>query len=98
MIQTATRAPRRLTRAALLPSALDVLEQARSLEAAAPDAQHIVERLASHREILARRAASVALAPTVSAEELRELRDASRRLVAIVGWTTRKLGGPSHMS
>jgi hypothetical protein len=101
--QTGHPATQPLARAELLTSALKVLDHARSVEADPRLAMHaqasqLMERLAAHREILARRAANVALATAVSSEELRDLRSAASRLVAVQGRVTRRLGGIARMN
>lgn len=81
-----------------------VLDQAAELEARVmrgddePWLERCLERLGAHREILARRAGNVALAPVVTAEELTELRQACSRLYALQGAIARKLGGLRHLS
>jgi hypothetical protein len=87
-----------LIRDNLLSAALHVLDQAAALRQQAarlPHRErtaHWLERLDAHREILARRAGNVALAPFAPSDELRELRDACRLLVAVHGSVTRHLG------
>ena len=93
-----------LVRADLLRAAYRALEGARALAETAAlrgkdeRAGALLERLGAHREILARRAANVALAPIVSAEELHDLRDMARTLVAVRGLVARKLGLVGQMS
>ncbi len=94
-----------LTRPALLTAALRGLDGARATElrvAAALDARgpstartHTLERLAAQRELVARRAANVALAATVAADELGELRDATHRLAVVAAWAGRDLSAAS---
>jgi hypothetical protein len=93
-----------LVRADLLQAAFRALEGARILDERASNrgtddrGSSLLERLDAHREILARRAANVALAPVHSAEELRELRDAAHNLVAVHGWVARGLGLVGQLS
>ncbi len=95
---------RRLSRTALLASSENALVGARKVERQAAgrhpnDATlHCVERLGAHREILARRAANVALASTTTVDELGDLRDAIRHLIAVHGWAARKLGLVGRMN
>lgn len=91
-----------LVRTDLLRAALTALDLARDLDdqasrrGAEPRAAHLLERLDAHREILARRAGNVAMASVCTAEELNELRDAARILVAVHGWVARRLGLVGH--
>ncbi len=86
-----------LVRNDLLQAAMAALQSARELDEQAArytdqNTAFVRERLDAHREILARRAANVALATIVTAEELNELRDAAKLLVAVRGRIARQLG------
>lgn len=86
-----------LVRADLLGATLRALEDAAALEElASRHPSHrttaLLERLDAHREILARRAANVALGSVCTAEELSELRDTANNLVAVHGAIARRLG------
>lgn len=110
MIDNALSSPRATTlggslvRVDLLHAALHALGEAKTLdvEASRRPPGHATaslrERLDAYREILARRAANVALGTVCTAEELAELREATRNLVAIHGAVARRLGLSGRMS
>ena len=92
-----------LVRADLLRATARALQDAESLEERArrhptPETPTLLERLDAHREILARRAANVALGAVCTAEELSELRETAAHLVAVHGAVARAVRRPPKLA
>jgi len=102
-------APRRLDRAQLLESVLPALDRARAQDrrakhhpvkhnAASPRTALLRAHLDAQRHVVARRAASVALAASSTETERQLLREATGRLVAITGALARHLGDVGRLN
>ena len=93
-----------LVRATLLATSKNALDGARSVHKIAerrhttPEMAVCLQHLRVQQEIVAERAANVALANATTAHELRNLRNAIRQLISLHGWTKRKLGLVGQMN